>query len=161
MSFDSRLFRDALGEFVTGVTLVTTRSREDEPIAVTVNSFNSVSLEPPLILFSLARSASRFDDFMETDGFVVNILASEHEPLSNHFARPGNAVMEEAQYETGVDRLPCLKGAAASFQCRVDARHDGGDHVILVGRVHDMITREAAEPLVYYRGSYADVATRG
>ncbi len=160
MSLDARRFRNALGEFVTGVTLVTTRSTDGEPIAVTVNSFNSVSLDPPLVLFSLARSASRYDDFMITDGFVVNILAAEHEPLSNHFARPGNAVMEAVHYQKGASGQPCLKGAAASFECRVDARHDGGDHVIMVGRVVDMAVREGAEPLVYYRGSYADVAAR-
>ncbi len=161
MSFDSRRFRDALGEFVTGITLVTTVSREGEPIAVTVNSFNSVSLDPPLVLFSLARSASRFDDFMEAESFVVNILAGEHEALSTHFARPGNAVMEAAQTRTGAGGLPRLSGAVASFECRVDARHDGGDHVILVGRVGDMSVREGAEPLVYHRGSYASLAAAG
>ncbi len=158
MSFDARRFRDALGEFVTGVTLVTTRSRDGNPIAVTVNSFSSVSLDPPLVLFSLARSASRFDDFMESDGFVVNILADDQEALSTHFASPGNAVMQAGQHHAGAGGQPCLNGAVACFECRVNKRHDGGDHVIMVGRVGEISLGEGIEPLVYHRGAYTSVA---
>ena len=158
MSFDARIFRDALGEFVTGVTLVTTLSRENEPIAVTVNSFNSVSLDPPLVLFSLARTASRFDDFMAMDGFVVNILARDQEALSIHFAQPGNAVLEDVRRTRSEAGPPRLAGAVASFECQVDARHDGGDHVILIGRVGDITIAEGVEPLVYHRGRYAGLA---
>jgi flavin reductase (DIM6/NTAB) family NADH-FMN oxidoreductase RutF len=152
--FDPRTFRDALGCFATGVTLVTTLDRAGRPIALTVNSFSSVSLEPPLILFSLARTASNFDDFLAAECFAVNVLSDEQQHLSASYARSGQSLLEGRMHVLGRHGGPLIAGALASFECRRHATYDGGDHLILLGEVRAITTRKDGDALLYYRGRY-------
>ncbi len=156
--FNAMAFRRALGCFATGVTLVTTIDRQKQPIAVTVNSFNSVSLEPPLVLFSLARIAQRFDDFLEAGRFAVNVLATSQQELSSRFATPGEAMLNGVDYTNGSTGCPLLTGALASFDCLTTAIHDGGDHAIFVGEVQTIAERDGGAPLLYFKGQYGAVA---
>ncbi len=157
-NFDSMAFRQALGCFATGVTLVTTIDREGRPIAVTVNSFSSVSLEPPLVLFSLARTAARFADFETAGRFAINVLAAEQRQLSDRCARSGQDLLGGVPHRLGAHGCPLIEGALATFECRTEARHDGGDHDIFVGAVDAITNAEADEPLLYYCGRYLAVA---
>lgn len=155
--FNGRQFRDALGRFATGVTVVTTMTA-DGPLAMTVNSFASVSLDPPLVLWSPARESDRFPAFEAASHFAIHILAREQETLSIRFATSGDD-FEGVEYVEGLGRSPILPGCAAVFECRHAAGHDGGDHLIVVGEVLRIADREAA-PLLYYRGGYADLSHR-
>ena len=151
--------REALGNFVTGVTVITTR-HDDELHGLTANSFSSVSLEPPLVLFSLSRTADCFAAFESTDFFAVNVLRSDQETLSSRFATKDIDKWSDVEWTPGEGGCPLLDGAIATFECRVTNRHDGGDHVIYVGKVvtfaHD---GDGAAPLAFFRGRYTAVAT--
>lgn len=154
MSIDPSAFRAVLGRYATGVTVVTTRGAGGRPAGLTVNSFTSVSLDPPLVLFCLDRAAGSGPAFAATDCFAVNILASGQAPISARFADPAAPRFvddETTVWETGA---PILSAALAALDCRVHARHDGGDHVILVGRVLRAEVVRDARPLVYWRGDY-------
>ena len=159
LAIEPRAFRDALGTFATGVTLVTTLDRQQRPIAVTVNSFNSVSLEPPLVLFSLARTSSSFEDFVAAGRFAVNVLAANQQHLSTMYARPGISRMEETEHAIGGFGCPLIVGALAHLECRTMSTHHGGDHLIFLGEVQSISSREDGEPLLYYRGRYGQVAS--
>lgn len=154
MSDNSRRFRDALGHFATGVAIVTARDDKGAALGLTINSFASVSLDPPLVLWSLDRASDRFPVFMGATRFCVNILGDEHRALSQRLARKGEGSLEGADLRAGADQLPVLATAIAHFECSVEHRHDGGDHVIFVGRVVDFGHRAHGNPLVYYRGRY-------
>jgi flavin reductase (DIM6/NTAB) family NADH-FMN oxidoreductase RutF len=156
--FDARAFRDALGCFATGVTLVTTVDRQGRAIAVTVNSFSSVSLEPPLVLFSLARTAGNFEDFVSAEHFAINVLAQEQQPLSSNYARSGEALLQPDAHVLGRHGGPLIGGALAHFECRRHAVYDGGDHVILLGEVKSIALRDGGRPLLYFRGRYGEIA---
>lgn len=158
-AIDPRGFRDALGRFATGVTVVTTRDADGKPIGVTVNSFASVSLDPPLVSFCLDRSAFSFPAFESAGRFAVNILSDQQRDLSRTFAQASPAD-KFAMVETfdGVTGCPLLKGALAHIDCERAALHDAGDHVILIGRVVAIDAAHDGAPLLYYRGRYADLA---
>ena len=151
--------REALGNFVTGVTVITTR-HDDELHGLTANSFSSVSLDPPLVLFSLSRNADCFAAFESSDHFAVNVLRSDQEALSNRFATKDIDKWSDVAWRPGEGGCPLLDGAIATFECRVTNRHEGGDHVIHVGKVvrfvHD---GDGASPLAFFRGRYAGVST--
>lgn len=151
---DPREFRQALGMFATGVTIVTARAADGTPVGVTANSFNSVSLDPPMVLWSLARSARSLPVFTSTPHWNVHVLAQDQEALSNRFARPGDDKFAGLTLEEGLTPAPLLTGCAARFECRTAFQYEGGDHVILVGEVlrHD---RSERAPLLYVAGSYA------
>lgn len=146
--------RATLGCFATGVTIVTAPSDANEPVGLTVSSFNSVSLDPPLVLFSLARSARSLDAVISAPAFAVNVLAEAHEEISNRFARPSTTKWEGMDYEVGHGGAPLIPGAMATFECEHHALYDGGDHAIVVGRVirHRFDPEQA--PLVFFRGRY-------
>ena len=147
-------FRAVLGRFATGVTVVTTRSPEGDPVGLTVNSFTSVSLDPPLILFCLDLEAGSLPAFEAASCFAVNILGTDQEAVSNRFADPLAARFSANEFTGWSTGAPILADALAALDCTVHARHDGGDHVILVGRVQRLAVLDDAEPLVYWRGSY-------
>lgn len=147
--------RDALGRFVTGVTVVTTRTPEG-PLGITANSFSSVSLDPPLVLWSPARKSSRFPAFEAASHFAVHILAEGQQAIADHFARFGVG-FEKFGHSEGVGGAPLLDGCAARFECRHAAQFDGGDHLICVGEVL-RITEADMPPLVYYRAGYTALA---
>jgi flavin reductase (DIM6/NTAB) family NADH-FMN oxidoreductase RutF len=153
--FSQRELRDALGRFATGVTLVTTMT-ERGPLGITANSFASLSLEPPLVLWSPARKSSRFAAFEAASHFAVHILARDQQGVAEHFARHAGG-FERFGFTTGLGDAPLLDGCAARFECRHAARFDGGDHLICVGEVLRLRHDDRA-PLVYYGGGYRDLA---
>ncbi len=158
--FDPRAFRDALGHFATGVTIVTTRDAEGEPVGVTVNSFASVSLEPPLVLWSLAKKSWSLPAFQQAGHYAVHVLASDQQALSDRFARASTDKFGGLDVVEGEGGAPLLAGCAAVFECSVEHRYEGGDHLILVGRVLNFSSAEQA-PLLFHRGRYAVPDTEG
>ena len=158
MSFDSQQFRRALGRFATGVSVITANPPGYAPFGVTVNSFSSLSLTPPLVLWSLQKNSDTMDAFAIANGYCVNVLAEDQQELSGRFARKGNHDLAEAEFTVGESGLPVLNGVLASFECEIDARHDGGDHIILIGRVVAMRAGEPGRPLLYFDGGYRQLA---
>lgn len=152
--------REALGCFVTGVTVITTRDGAGEPHGLTANSFSSVSLEPPLVLFSLARTADCFAAFESANTFAVNVLRADQEKLSGRFATKDADKWSGVAWRSGYGGCPLLDMAIAAFECRVAARHEGGDHIIYVGEVAGFSHQPEGEPLVFFRGRYAAVTGR-
>jgi len=149
--------REALGNFVTGVTVVTTRCG-GELHGLTANSFTSVSLDPPLVLFSLARTADCFDAFEQSNHFAINVLGADQEALSNRFATKEVDKWDEVRWRPGHGGCPLLDDAIAAFECRVTDRHEGGDHVIHVGEVLRFAHRPEGAPLAFFRGRYTAIS---
>ncbi|WP_022728505.1 flavin reductase family protein [Fodinicurvata sediminis] len=147
--------RAALGSYATGVCIVTTTTEEGAPIGLTVNSFNSVSLEPPLVLFSLALRAMSLPVFQQAEHFAINLLSREQAALSQRFAKPLADRWAGVTYRTGRDSgCPLLPGSLAVFECTRHAVHEGGDHIIIVGEVRRLHWAGNAEPLIYLHGQY-------
>ncbi|MFG0414673.1 p-hydroxyphenylacetate 3-hydroxylase reductase component [Pseudomonas sp. zjy_8] len=154
--FDTRAFRRALGNFATGVTVVTAAGPSGRKVGVTANSFNSVSLDPALILWSIDKRSTSHEVFEEASHFAVNILAADQIDLSNNFARPKEDRFAGIEYEEGAGGAPLFADCAARFQCEKFQQLDGGDHWILVGKVvaFDDFGRS---PLLYHQGAYSMV----
>jgi 3-hydroxy-9,10-secoandrosta-1,3,5(10)-triene-9,17-dione monooxygenase reductase component len=155
VSHDARDFRSALGCFPTGVCLVTALGPQGKPEGLTINSFSSVSLDPPMVLWSLARSASSAPVFRDAEYFAVNVLARDDDAISIHFARsaPDKFAAFAERFTPGTGGVPLLKGAAATFECHSRHRYYGGDHIILIGNVERYLWSEAP-PLLFHRGRY-------
>lgn len=156
---DQKGFRSALGAFATGVTIATTLDGNGNPVGVTASSFNSVSLDPPLVLWSLAKSSLSRDAFCDSGHFAVHILAASQEDLSNRFARSGEDKFSDVAWTKGTLGSPVFDHHAALFQCQLKHQYEGGDHVILVGEVIEYEAREEA-PLLFHGGSYAERLAR-
>lgn len=156
---DSKQFRNALGAFATGVTIVTTRDGSGADVGLTASSFNSVSLEPPMILWSLAKTSGSLDAFMTGEYFAVHVLAADQQPLSDRFSRRGIDKFEGMQLQRGPGQVPLLEGCAARFICRTSYRYEGGDHIIFVGEVIEF-DHSAHPPLAFHGGKYAKVHPR-
>jgi flavin reductase (DIM6/NTAB) family NADH-FMN oxidoreductase RutF len=152
-TIDPRQFRDALGRYPTGVTVITTRDGKGRPVGMTVNSFASVSLDPPLVLWSIDVRSAMFDVFMQASHFAVHILTSEQQQMSHDFSSEDVDHFSAAGHDTGIKNLPLLKSYAALLQCEVSNRHEEGDHVILLGRVLELESN-GADPLVFCGGRY-------
>jgi flavin reductase (DIM6/NTAB) family NADH-FMN oxidoreductase RutF len=150
----ARRFRNALGAFATGVTIVTTRDTDGRDIGLTANSFNSVSLHPPMVLWSLAKSARSLPAFLAGSHFAVHVLAADQEELSLRFATRGSEKFTGIDLERGVAQVPLLRGCAARFQCRTAFRHEAGDHMIFVGEVEEFDRSDLPE-LLFHRGRYS------
>ena len=158
MTVPPRELRDAMGRFATGVTVVTGIGADGGPVGVTVNSFNSVSLEPPLVLFSLDRAANSMAPFSDCRHFAVNVLGEHQAELSEAFAaRDGADKWTGVSWRPGRNACPLLADALAIFECTTETTHDGGDHVIFVGRVDHVAMRPSGRPLLYFRGDYARI----
>ncbi|AQZ96221.1 p-hydroxyphenylacetate 3-hydroxylase reductase component [Halopseudomonas phragmitis] len=153
---DPRQFRRALGNFACGVTIVTACGPNGRKVGVTANSFNSVSLEPPLILWSLDKRSSAWNTFKDASHFCVNILASDQIELSNHFARPQEDKFSGISHLEGLGKAPVFEGCSGNFQCANYQQIDGGDHWIMIGQVEHFEDFSMA-PLVYHQGGYAMV----
>lgn len=151
---DLRALRNALGLYTTGVAVITTRRPGGAHTGVTVNSFTAVSLDPPLVLFCLANRSSLLGAFEQAEHFAVNVLGRGQQALSNRFARPSVNTWDGVTYEAGAHGCALLAGALGTLECVRRAAYPGGDHLILVGEVVCFATAAAAEPLVFYRGSY-------
>lgn len=150
----ARRFRIALGAFATGVTIVTTRDADGRDIGLTCNSFNSVSLDPPMVLWSLAKSARSLPAFIAASHFAVHVLAANQEELSLRFATRGSAKFAGLDLERGAGQTPLLGGCSARFQCRTAFRHEAGDHMIFVGEV-EAFDRSDLPELLFHRGRYS------
>ncbi len=150
----TRAFRDALGAFATGVTIATTTDAGGDPVGMTASSFNSVSLDPPLVLWSLAKSAQSRAAFTGSGHFAVHVLAASQQDLSDRFARSGTDKFAGLAWQKGALGSPVLADFAARFECRTRHEYEGGDHVILVGEV---VAFEAHDvpPLLFHAGGYA------
>ena len=157
-AFDIKDFRNTLSTFTTGVTIITTRAPDGAPIGITANSFNSVSLDPPLVLWSLAKTAKSLQAFTDSKHWAVHILAANQEDLSNRFARSGEDKFNGVEVEDGIGQVPLLNGCTSVLQCNTVHCYEGGDHLIFVGKVLDY-RRSDNPPLVFQAGKYA-VATR-
>lgn len=154
---DTRDFRNALGTFTTGVTIVTTVSGDGERVGLTANSFNSVSLDPPMVLWSLAKTSNSLEIFNNAEYWAVHILADDQDELSNRFAKKGIDKFEGIDCKEGVGGVPLLPGCAAVMQCKTEYAYEGGDHIIYVGRVLEF-DQDQKKPLVFVQGRYAVAA---
>jgi flavin reductase (DIM6/NTAB) family NADH-FMN oxidoreductase RutF len=157
MEFDSRELRNALGRFATGVCLITAVNEKQEALAMTANSFSSVSLDPPLVLWSLQNNSDVYDVFASPRYFAINILSLEQLDHSNRYAKKGDHLLAPEHYQDGKYGAPIIRDALVSFECELDATHEGGDHLIIVGRVRDLQQRPDGEPLVFFSGGYREL----
>jgi len=162
-SFSDRDFRDALGLFATGVVVVTSAGNSrpgsgdhDGDLGATISSFSSVSLDPPLILFSIGRHSKAFDAWQTVDAFAVNILGENQSAISTRFARALTDKWDGVRACPGLGGVPLLSEALAWIECRSYAKYDGGDHLIIVGQVLSLTARTgaSARPLVFFGGKY-------
>lgn len=153
-SEDARAFRDALGAYATGVTIVTVPSK-DGPIGITANSFASVSLDPPLVLWSPAKCSKRFDDFSGAPHFAIHVLDAHQQEICNAFTRDKHAI-QALDWEVGANDVPLLQGCLARFECILEVEHDAGDHTIIVGRVIKAEAREGL-PLLFQAGRFVSI----
>jgi flavin reductase (DIM6/NTAB) family NADH-FMN oxidoreductase RutF len=152
--FSAQDFRSALGMFATGVTIVTALSTEGLPIGLTANSFNSVSLAPPLVLWSLARSAGSLASFSTGSHYAINILSADQQDLARQFAAQGGNRFEGVSFTSGAGGAPILQGTVATFECFNRSRYEEGDHVIFVGEVERCTHRAGASPLLFHGGKF-------
>lgn len=153
LSFSDRALRDALGCFATGVIVVTAHPEGYNPIGLTVNSFASVSLEPPLVLWSLDRDSDTQGPFLVSDHFAINVLRADQQMISDRFSTRGNHDLHKGEFVTWETGAPILMETLAQFDCEVERRIDGGDHVIFLGRVL-RIGAGDGEPLLFSQGQY-------
>lgn len=151
---DPRTLRDALGCFATGVTVVTTLDEAGQPVGLTANSFSSVSLDPPLILFCLARASTNVDRFRQAEHFAINVLHIGQQPTSGVFARSHADRFQNVAWETWDTGAPILSGALASFECGTEQIVEAGDHLVIIGRVRRARFEPRRDPLLYFRGKY-------
>ncbi|OHC65303.1 MAG: hypothetical protein A2045_09815 [Rhodocyclales bacterium GWA2_65_20] len=150
---DTRSLRDALGEFATGVTVVTARGADGQPVGVTVNSFASVSLDPPLVLWSLGLQSPALAVFESCSHYAINVLAADQVEISQRFSQSQSDRFAGIDLKVGAGGTPILPGCCAWFECRNEMRHAGGDHLIFVGLVENF-RREAKPPLIFHGGCY-------
>lgn len=154
---DTRDLRRALGQFATGVTVITTRDRNGRRIGLTANSFTSLSLDPPLLLFCIANRAPSRPEFEEASHFAIHVLAADQHELSTRFATPSDDKFAGIDVVDGPGGVPLIDGVLARFVCRNAHRYDGGDHSIVIGEVEQWERREG-HPLVFHSGAYGVTA---
>lgn len=153
-AFSKAEFRAALGMFATGVTIVTARASSGALVGLTANSFNSVSLSPPLVLWSLAQSAASMAAFSTGSHYAINILSADQQDLARQFASKDVDRYAGVAFQPGIGGAPLLQGAAATFECFNRSRYEEGDHVIFVGEVERCQHREGASPLLFHGGKF-------
>jgi flavin reductase (DIM6/NTAB) family NADH-FMN oxidoreductase RutF len=154
---DALAFRQVLGAFPTGVTIVATRDGRGAPCGMTVNAFTSVSLDPPLVLVCVQHAASSHDPLLESGSFAVSVLSARQAALAAHFStEPADVRFVEVEWHEGPLGNPVVDGAAAWLACTLEAVHPGGDHSIMVGRVEEL-GLGAEDALIFYRGTYGRV----
>jgi len=153
-----RDLRSTLGSFATGVTVITARTTDGEPIGLTISSFNSVSLDPPLILWSMSVGSPNLDAFRRASHYAVNVLGADQQWLSDRFAGRSNDRFADLPQRVGLGGAPLLEGCCAWFECANDAQHPGGDHLIFVGHVERFAQGETQSPLIFHNGRYRQLA---
>ena len=153
-TFSQAEFRTALGMFATGVTIVTSRGVDGTLVGLTANSFNSVSMSPPLVLWSLARTAGSMAAFSTGSHYAINILSADQQALARQFSAQGLDRFAGVKYHLGAAGAPLIDGAAATFECFNRSRYEEGDHVIFVGEVERCCTQTDASPLLFHGGKF-------
>jgi len=151
---DGRALRNALGQFPTGVCVVTAQAPDGEDLGMTMSSFNSLSLDPPLVLFSVDRRASSLAQWQAVQGCAVNVLAESQKDLSGRFARPRSNKWAGIDFDRGYAGAPLLRGVVTRFECRPSARHDGGDHVLFIVEIVRLRVFTDRAPLLFCQGNY-------
>jgi len=158
MGIDAREFRDTVGCFATGITVITTVDEAGGPVGFTANSFTSLSLDPPPLLFCLDRKVTSFEAFAAKRPFAVNILSSAQTDMSRRFATTGPEKWRGVEFESWETGSPILRDCLANLECTIESVHEGGDHVIVIGRVVAINRADApAGALLYYNGRYAEL----
>nr|ABZ79367.1 MoxB [uncultured bacterium] len=152
--FDAFKFRNALGNFATGVTVVTAKDTNNGYVGTTASSFNSVSMDPPLILWSIDKGARALESYEQAEHFVVNVLAADQVSVSNHFARQQDDKFKDMDYSLSEVGVPVLSGCSAVFECKTAFQYEGGDHIIIVGEVLNFKTTDR-NALLFHNGAYA------
>ena len=156
-ALDERQLRDALAQFATGVTIVCARSPDQRYIGFTANSFNSLSLDPPLILWSLSHRSASLTAFEAAERYAVNVLSSAQVELARRFSRPHGDRFENVPLRLGWSAAPLIDGCVAWFECRHHARHRIGDHVLFIGEIVT-VERARGNGLVFQHGHYGTIA---
>ena len=160
---DARELRNALGRFATGVCVVTTRTAAGQAAGLTVNSFSSVSLDPPLVAWCLGRKAPSLAAFSQAEHFAVHVMAADQHALTMHFSRPASEKFTDKfaevqhEFEQGLGEVPVLKHSLARFECRKVSMVEGGDHLIFLGQV-ERFTYDDRPPLLFHAGRFLDTA---
>jgi flavin reductase (DIM6/NTAB) family NADH-FMN oxidoreductase RutF len=153
--------RQAFGMFATGIAVIGARAADGSLVGTTVNSFSSVSLSPPLVMFCPARSLGAFDVYQTAGHFSASVLRRDGRAVSERFARTGTGKWQGVKHSIGETGVPLLEGALATFECEVEARHEAGDHLLVLGRVLRLEVPEEADPLVFFRSYYRELAPVG
>jgi flavin reductase (DIM6/NTAB) family NADH-FMN oxidoreductase RutF len=157
-AFDQRQFRDALAQFATGVTIVCTRAPNGRYVGFTANSFNSVSLDPPLILWTIAAGSASLAAFESAERYAVNVLSSEQADLARRFSRPHSDRFAGVAHRLGWSDAPLIDGCVAWLECRHHARHAAGDHVVFVGEVVT-VERARGHALIFHQGRFTSTGS--
>jgi len=156
MKLSEREFRDALGQFATGVCIVAAAPKGFGPVGVTVNSFTSVSIDPPLILWCLKIESVVYPAFAAAERFSINVLAADQRKLSDHYADKTRHTLDRGSYVDDAAGTPVFNNAICSISCVVNSRYNAGDHVIILGEIVD-ISRQPGEPLLFFQGRYREL----
>ena len=154
-----RALRDAMGHFATGVTVVTALDPNGDFMGMTVNSFSSVSLDPPLILWSIGKGNFGYESYQHAERFCVNVLASDQGDLALRFARAEKDKFQDIAVRSGLGGVPMIENCRAYFECTRETIYPGGDHVVLIGRV-ERSERSSRKPLIFYTGRFFDLPGR-
>ena len=160
MEVNGRTFRKALGSFATGVTVVTARTAEGDPVGMTVTSFASVSLDPPLVMIGVGKTNSNIAAYRDVGQFAVNILSEDQRDVSITFASRVEDRWAQVKWRKGYKDLPLIEGALAQVQCDVHQVHEAGDHDIIIGRVKALDAATGGQPLLHFRGNYEELGCR-
>jgi len=158
MNFDSKKFRSALGRFSTGVTVVTSKPDGFSAFGMTINSFSALSLDPPLVLWSLQNNSGHAEAWNKASHFAVNILSAQQETMSKEYARSFEQNLRSESYHASSSGSPILRNCIASFECELDSKIVAGDHTIIIGKVLNVTEEDSGEPLIFYGGNYRNLS---
>ena len=156
MAIEKDLFRQVMGNFAAGVTVITTLGADKQPFGLTATAFTSLSLYPPLVLICIGKASETYPYFAPAGLFAVNFLSANQQDVSQRFASSGGDKFADIQWRRGSLGLPLLEGTLGHLECRIVAAHDGGDHTIYIGEV-EAAAGGGGDPLVYFRSSYRSV----
>ena len=148
--------RQCLGKFATGVTVVSCRDQDGKPCGITANSFSSVSLEPPLVLWNIAKVSKSLRAYLAAEHFAINVLSNQQQSLASHFAKSENGLFGDIGYRDSPQNVPVLSDTLAHLECRTHDIHDCGDHHIIIGDVINFELSDS-EPLIFYSGNYTGI----
>ena len=154
---DNKNLRKILGQFATGVAIVTTFGQDEKPCGITINSLTSVSLDPPLLLFCLSKFSGTLNAFKANSYFAINILDGEQKSISKDFARPNFDKFSNVNWDISQHKCPILYGNIATIECKKTNEFDGGDHIIILGEIINASGHESHDPLIYHNGAYKKI----